>query len=74
MPRSIRRPEDSGPLAQYGGRKTPMTFQIRGELAEKLRAAAWWDRTTMTRLLEEALAEKIAKMEKARGKEYKLVE
>ena len=72
MPTRIQKTK--GPLAKYGGRKTPMTFQIRGELADKLRAAAWWERMTMTRLLEEALAEKLGKMEKSRGDGYQLVE
>lgn len=44
------------------------SFRIREDLLEKVRALSYWERETITDLVNEALAEFIARHEKKNGK------
>lgn len=50
--------------------KEKLQAYIRSSIAEKAKDVAWWDRTTIGDLVETAIVEKIARLEKARGEPY----
>jgi hypothetical protein len=55
------------PVADATDAKERVTIYLRVALADKLRDAAWWTRSTLADLAEEAFTEKLAKLEKENG-------
>jgi len=47
-----------------------VTFRLPPSLIEKARDAAYWERLTLSGLMEEALAAKIASLEKKNGQPF----
>lgn len=45
-------------------------FHMRPDLLEKLRHAAWWERTTVTELVNAAVAAEVERLERKRGEPY----
>ena len=50
------------------GAKERVTMYLPVELADRLRDAAWWTRSTLASLAEDAFVEKLAKLEREHGK------
>lgn len=55
-----------GPIAA-DGRTCPVAFRIDYELVEELRAAAFWTKTTISAIVEEALREHLRKLHQKNG-------
>lgn len=57
----------SEPQAEASEAKERVTIYLPVALADRLRDAAWWTRSTLANLADEAFTEKLAKLEKENG-------
>ena len=61
---------EAGGVGERATTRPRFTVRIAEELQERVRDAAYWERATVTAIVERALAAELERMEQARGEAY----